>query len=183
MTQPKGNSAGVAGSLARFVKDRRLELGLSQAQLEARAGLPPRVVSNIETGRSTLPLPEHRRRLARALGTSHGELLVLAGELTRAEIVEAAGSYGVGRSGPAEPRPRWVEEMADRLADEFETSPRAGLVQAAILATWQESRCLRATFDNLPASEASECRRDMPWEEYKAWRDEQDVVPAVVEEL
>jgi len=165
--------AGTAGPLARLVRERRQALGLSQTQVEARAGLAPRTVSNVETGRSTLPVPEHRRRLATVLRVTLAELLVAAGELTADELVEGSRVYHRSEDGVR--LPRWLEDVSDELRDESETSPRARLVQEVPRMTQGEAHHLAEAFKTLPPSEATRRRRELPWPEYRLWRDRHDM--------
>jgi transcriptional regulator with XRE-family HTH domain len=74
------------GGLAAYVAQRRRVLGLTQQALADRAGVTRDVVAQIESGKSKLPVPDNRRRLAEALGVRHVDLLVAAGELTPDEI-------------------------------------------------------------------------------------------------
>ncbi|MFM9807764.1 helix-turn-helix domain-containing protein [Streptomyces scabiei] len=58
--------ARLAGDLGQAVYDRRIELGLSQAQLAERAGMTQPQVSRMEGG-DTVPTLPLLRRLAKAL--------------------------------------------------------------------------------------------------------------------
>ncbi|MEU6110544.1 helix-turn-helix transcriptional regulator [Streptomyces albidoflavus] len=58
--------ARLAGDLGQAVHDRRVELGLSQAELAERAGMTQPQVSRMEGG-DTVPTLPLLRRLARAL--------------------------------------------------------------------------------------------------------------------
>ncbi|SDC97036.1 helix-turn-helix domain-containing protein [Streptomyces prasinopilosus] len=59
--------ARLAGDLGQAVYDRRIELGLSQAELADRAGMTQPQVSRMEGG-DTVPTLPLLRRLAKALG-------------------------------------------------------------------------------------------------------------------
>lgn len=61
-------------ALGAAVKDRRLELGLTQEQLSLRAGLHQRWISNVETGVRN-PSYASLRRLADGLGLTTSELI------------------------------------------------------------------------------------------------------------
>ena len=65
--------------------------------------MPQPALSDIERDRIKLPNADVRRRLAKALGVSHLDLLIAAGELLPEEVV-AAGKVGV------------IEERADDLS-------------------------------------------------------------------
>lgn len=68
------------------------ELGIeSQAELVRRSGLTPQTVNRFFGGGTKLPRADKRRELAKALGVSHLELLVAAGEITAAEAKELGG--------------------------------------------------------------------------------------------
>lgn len=84
--QPEG-----IGPFVRRIRDDR---GESQTALAERAGLTRSHMAQIESGKIAFPNADIRRRLAKALGVSHVQLLVAAGELADAEI-EAAGVVGV----------------------------------------------------------------------------------------
>lgn len=156
--------------LGGFVKERRRELGLSQGRLEARAGLAPGTVSNVELGRSALPVADHRRRLARALGVGHAELLVAAGELSADEVVAAAGTLGVSSDEGRPPLPAWLEDVAARAAETREASPRARLMRAVVQLTSEEAASLLAVVETLGRGEAAKNREEMDPEQYRAWR-------------
>jgi transcriptional regulator with XRE-family HTH domain len=66
------------------VRRRREELGLTGAQLAARAGMAPSAVSQIETGRRS-PSSTSVMKLAGALGVEPGELYPKALQATLAE--------------------------------------------------------------------------------------------------
>jgi transcriptional regulator with XRE-family HTH domain len=61
--------------------------GGNQRAFATAMGLSPQHVSAMLSGKIALPRPEVRRALARELGITHGEFLVLAGELAPGEIV------------------------------------------------------------------------------------------------
>ena len=68
-----------AGSVwARSVRDRRLELRISQIELGRRSGLTQQAVSYIEQGRG-IPRVTTMLRVARALGTTIEELFPMEG--------------------------------------------------------------------------------------------------------
>src|SRR4051812_15655813 len=71
---------------ARYVASRRAELGHSQRELAAQAGLTLSMMNAIERGRIGLPSVQKRRALARALRVRHVDLLIAAGELAEGEL-------------------------------------------------------------------------------------------------
>lgn len=74
--------------LGRFLKRERARRKWTQVQLAERSGVPQPTISDIERGANKLPGADYRRRLADALGVSHLDLLVAAGELRPDEIPE-----------------------------------------------------------------------------------------------
>src|SRR5215207_4569536 len=66
--------AGSARPLARYVRDRRLDLGLSQSDLAARCGVSQKTVSLIESGQTHQPGLGLLHRLAAALGAAPADL-------------------------------------------------------------------------------------------------------------
>lgn len=58
---------------ARYLRKR---LGLTQAEVARRSGVPQPFVSLIETGRLARPFPGHLERLARVLGENDPERLL-----------------------------------------------------------------------------------------------------------
>lgn len=79
----------VVSGLGDYVKRERSRLGLSQIELAKEAGIQQPNLSDIERGRNQNTSPDTRRRLAAALGVSHLDLLIAAGELTADEVVDA----------------------------------------------------------------------------------------------
>ena len=87
-------------TLGEYVRDRRTELGLTVTALAESAELSKSEISALERGRIGLPGADKRRRLAAALGVSHLDVLIAAGEITAAEI---EGKQGVVRHDPTDP--------------------------------------------------------------------------------
>jgi len=85
-----------------YIRARRLALGFTQKRLGEMAGISSARIAQIEGGAVTLPGAVHRRGLATALGVSHLDLLIAAGELTEDEVV-AAGMVGVVEEDPDGP--------------------------------------------------------------------------------
>lgn len=75
------NGNGIGG----YIRGARERRGITQSELADLAGIPRPHLSDIERGRIALPNADLRRRLAAALGVSHVDLLVAAGELTQEE--------------------------------------------------------------------------------------------------
>lgn len=77
-------------SFGDYIKEQRIALGYTtQASFAEYAGINSAHLNQIERGKIALPNAELRRKLAKALGVSHIEILVRAGEL---EVDEAAGT-------------------------------------------------------------------------------------------
>lgn len=84
----------IVGTLGASIREWRLGLGLQQGELAAKAEIPQAALSDIERGKTKLPNADIRRRLAKALGVSHLDILIAAGEITTDEIAKA-GMTGV----------------------------------------------------------------------------------------
>lgn len=98
-------------TLAEFVRQKRVDAGYeTQAALADASGVDREVVNRIERGKTMRPEAYVRRRLAKALGVSHLDLLVAAGEITEAELGTVAG---VVERDPDDPR----DALADRIRD------------------------------------------------------------------
>lgn len=96
----------ITNTLRGFLIDRLGELGLSQSELSRISGVSTSDLSGIMQGRIKLPGADKRRRLAKALGVSHLDLLVAAGEITQEELGTVAG---VVERNSDDPRERTVE--------------------------------------------------------------------------
>ena len=83
-----------------LVRSRRVALGLSSTRLAEMAGTSSPSLSQIEAGKTRLPGVDLRRRLAGALGLTNLDLLVAAGEVSRAEL----GREDAGDSLPEDAR-------------------------------------------------------------------------------
>lgn len=75
-----------ATQLGMVIRERRQDLGLSQAEVARHAGITTVAVSAIEGGHIKLPSPERLRAIAAILGLRHVDLLVAAGLLTTDEV-------------------------------------------------------------------------------------------------
>lgn len=86
-THYTGNLGGMEETLGEYIKKRRERLGYStQTAFAEKAGIARAHLNQIETGKISLPNADLRRKIAAALGVTHAELLVAAGELTRDEL-------------------------------------------------------------------------------------------------
>ena len=123
-------------TLGSFVKDRRELLGLTLTALAENASLTKSELSAIERGKIGLPGADKRRRLAKALGVSHLQILIEAGEITQAELGTVAG---IVEQDPTDPRLELVQLVKQIRLTEDRTD---GL--RALLRGWlerdQESR-------------------------------------------
>jgi transcriptional regulator with XRE-family HTH domain len=77
-------------TLGNYVKERREALPLSLTDFAKRSGLSKSELSALENGKIGLPGADKRRKLAAALGVSHLDILVAAGEISEDEV-HAAG--------------------------------------------------------------------------------------------
>lgn len=91
-----------------WVEKKRLALGITQGKLADAVGISRQSMSAIESGRIKLPNTDIRRRLAAALGVSHLDLLVAAGEITEAEL---GTSVGVVEIADDDPRERAIQRL------------------------------------------------------------------------
>lgn len=72
--------------LAAYIRERRLQLGMTQVELSLAADVSQPLISDIERGQTKLPNADARRKIAQALGIRHVDLLVAAGELWPDEL-------------------------------------------------------------------------------------------------
>lgn len=104
---PSGSHAvAMPTGIGAYIKSKRAELGLNQTELAERAEMTRSHLAVIESGKVNLPNADLRRRIARALGVSHLDILVAAGEITRDELQED------GIIGTVEPDPVRAELIA-----------------------------------------------------------------------
>jgi transcriptional regulator with XRE-family HTH domain len=82
--------------------------GITQMELARRAEIGGPHVTQIESGKIGLPSVEVRRRLAQAMGVSHLDLLLAAGEISANEI-QKLGVKGVAIDAPE------IDELVDDL--------------------------------------------------------------------
>ena len=90
-----------------LVRSRWVTLGLSSTRLAEMAGTSSPSLSQIEAGKTRLPGVDLRRRLADALGLTNLDLLVAAGEVSRAEL---------GREHAGDPLPEDARVVARLVA-------------------------------------------------------------------
>ncbi len=92
-------------TLGSYIRERRLYLNLTQAEIGESVGIDKGYVSQIESGKIAFPNADLRRRLAAALGVRHIDLIIAAGELRPDEV-----------PGP-QPVPRNLNDPVERLCD------------------------------------------------------------------
>jgi transcriptional regulator with XRE-family HTH domain len=73
-----------------FLKRKRAALRMTQREMAEHLDVTQAYVSQLESGKVTLPGADLRRRIARGLGVSHIDVLVAAGEITREEAGPSA---------------------------------------------------------------------------------------------
>ncbi len=112
--------------VGRVVRQRRLALGMSQKELADLAGVGPTGLSKLEVGDVALPNADIRRRLARALGIAHVELLIAAGEVTPQEV------WGYDEPPPPDP----VRDGLHTLVDRADLSGERAELLRLILREW-----------------------------------------------
>lgn len=91
-----------------YVWERRTQAGLNQRALGDLSGVDRSYLAQIESGRIALPGADIRRRLAKALGVTHLDLLIAAGEITEGEVV-VSGVSGVVEVDSDDPRTVYAE--------------------------------------------------------------------------
>ncbi len=159
-------------TLGTWVRSLRQVRGMSQAQLGEATRIGQTYISDIEAGKTKLPSPDHRRRIAKALGTSNVDLLVAADEVDEEELTAWAQRRGftqpdaMGTSRP-------LALVAAELAAEGQGSSRAELALLIPSLTQGEARFFIDTVLRLP-TEAGRKRATLSTEEYQRWRDGED---------
>ena len=100
-------------TLKSFVIEKRESLGWTQTELARRSGVPRTTVNRIESGTTKLPEADVRRKLAKALGVRHVDILVAAGELSETEVlpVNDPSSEAVKRLAPLIDQVEWSERL------------------------------------------------------------------------
>lgn len=101
----KQEMLGAMDTLGRYLRALREQRGISQTALAAHVGLSRSHMGQIESGKIGLPSADIRRRLAKALGVSHVDLLIAAGELTEDEV---GPLVGVVEPNPDDPREQLI---------------------------------------------------------------------------
>ena len=112
-----------AEGLGRYVKELRERQGRTLTSLAADAGLSKSELSALESGKIKLPTADKRRRLARALGVSHLDLLIAAEVLSEDE----AGRRPIGTE-PNPNRGRVLGRLDGLLLDNDQTEHLLGLI-------------------------------------------------------
>ena len=93
-----------AGALSKYVRERRLLVGLSQEALAERAGLTIDTVGRLERGLRRRLFPHTVRALADALGLDDAERSVLAA-LASGRTTRTSGGVEPGPATVASPSP------------------------------------------------------------------------------
>lgn len=123
-------------TLGGYIRDYLDRTGLSQTELSARSNVPRVTINRLVKEKTALPDADTRRKLARAMGVSHLNILVAAGEI-EPEEVQAAGVQGVVEDMHNSPAFRihkivdeiaWDDRDADRMVDMLRgLKPRGGM--------------------------------------------------------
>ena len=100
-------------SVGEYIKNKRLEKGLSQRQLSVVCGISNSEISRIEAGERQNPSPAVLRPIAAALGVPYEEILSAAGYLPSG--TEAGSSPGGGLDTAR--FPDWVYNLPPDLYD------------------------------------------------------------------
>ena len=165
--------------LAAFVRTRREARGLTQRELADLAGIDQATVSNLERGRTRLPTPGHRRRLAGALGVGHVDLLEEGGEVETGELE----AWARGRRPDRWDADWWGMAVVARLREEPERSSRARLAVEVTRLTWDEAECVLRLVGCMPTAAGLKRREGLSDAEYREWRDGRDAVEAAIKRL
>jgi transcriptional regulator with XRE-family HTH domain len=145
--------AGMITTLGSYIKARRTARGLTQEELGDMAGMSKAYISQVENGRVTLPSADIRRRIAKALGVTHLEMLIAAGELFEDEIA-TAGVVGLVQADPNDPRQKF-----HRLIDEIAwTGETVGLVEVILDRLANPPRQTTLVQGVLPAAQPRDAR-------------------------
>src|SRR4030095_11715752 len=115
----------VANGLGAYVKAWRLQHGVTQSERARRVDMPGPHLNQIESGKIALPSADVRRRLAIAMGVTHVDLLLAAGELSDADI-QVAGIEGVAIDTPE------IEDLVDDLRAVHLTNKRVRALKGVI---------------------------------------------------
>ena len=115
----------MANGLGAYIRAWRMTNGVTQSDLARRADMLPPHLTQIETGKILLPNAEARRRLAMAMGITHLDLLMAAGEISDAEI-QSAGAEGVTLDLPE------IEHLVDLLRSVHLTPERVRALEVVI---------------------------------------------------
>ena len=83
-------------TMGSYIKERRLTLSMTQADLGGAVGKDKAYISQIELGKVALPNADLRRRLAEALQLRHVDLLIAAGELEPNEVPGEPTQFDLG---------------------------------------------------------------------------------------
>ena len=78
----------IRDEIGRIIKQQRIFLGLTRAELGKRAGLSSSVICRVERG-ERFPTARTLHKLAKALDISEVELLIYAGYLSKPELYKS----------------------------------------------------------------------------------------------
>jgi transcriptional regulator with XRE-family HTH domain len=79
-------------TLGTYVTQMREQLGLAQVDLAKKAEMTKGEINAIEKGRVAFPDADKRRRLAKALGVTHVDIVVACGELAPDEVAQGSSA-------------------------------------------------------------------------------------------
>ena len=89
-------------TMGAYLKERRLQLGMTQEEVAELVGTSGAYLSQIERGKVQITGTDLRRRLASALRLRHVDLLVAAGELAANEVPGEPTQFDLGSLDAAE---------------------------------------------------------------------------------
>lgn len=139
------SGGNVANGLGEYIRSWRLSYGMTQSELARRAEMSGPHLTQIESGKIALPNADVRRRLAIAMGISHVTLLLAAGELSDAEIVEA-GVTGVAIDLPE------INDLVDDLRAVHLTPQRVQALKGVIATFRQKDELVSNPANGIPTA-------------------------------
>lgn len=107
-----------AEELGRFLRNRRVELGLSTRQLSAESGVNDATIVRIELGQFAAPSPDKLARLTEALGLKLADVFARADYVAPSELPSFApylrSKYRELPSGAVDELERYLARLAKR---------------------------------------------------------------------
>ncbi len=130
-------------TLGQFIRERRMDLGLTQEQLAERVGEGVRQaeISRLEQDRVSLPRRQRLEAIATALGVSIGDLLVTTGWIDAEHVPTVAPDHGMPQA-----HLQVLEEAASALSN------AKGIVAHTAKILQEAERRVAAALETQPAA-------------------------------